>query len=185
MDSSLLNSRRIFAFGGLVGSGKTTNGQLLAERIGALHLDADVVRKELWGVSPTERLPEEAYRRDARITTQEVIAEMFKRARVALQQDRDVVLCMTFAARWHVESLETLAHETNAILIGIWCKTADVDLQRSRVENRVGDVSDAGIQVLESMLKTHPNTPPDGWLLLDTTADRATVASQLYAQLRL
>jgi len=52
---------RLIAVGGLSGSGKSTLAWALAARLGAVVLRSDVIRKGLWGVDPTAKLPAEAY----------------------------------------------------------------------------------------------------------------------------
>ena len=60
---------RLLAIGGLSGTGKSTLARLLAPGLGpapgAVILRSDVARKRLHGVAPGDRLPPEAYRKEA------------------------------------------------------------------------------------------------------------------------
>lgn len=51
----------VLLVGGIMGCGKSTLARALSEVTGWPTFSSDVVRKELWGIAPTERLPRNAY----------------------------------------------------------------------------------------------------------------------------
>src|SRR5690606_36877690 len=57
----------LVGIGGVSGTGKSSVARGLAPHLGripgAVVLRSDAIRKSLWGVAPTERLPEQAYAR--------------------------------------------------------------------------------------------------------------------------
>ena len=171
--------RTIFAFGGLVGSGKTTFGKIAAAWLQIPIISFDVTHKEMYGMDPLERLPDWAYSEEAPITYGDVMFEMFHRGSEGLRSGHDVVLDMPFRLQVQVEMLYDFAHANHALVVGIWCKTFDIELQRERVRNRRDDASDAQVNVLDWMLENGENEPPAGWLLLDTTGTIPEVSHNL------
>src|SRR6185312_5518149 len=103
---------RLIGIGGLSGSGKSAISRAIAPCIGAfpgaVHIPSDVERKRLFGVAPTERLPERAY---AAVISDEVYAICRKRARLALSARRTVILDAVHAKSEERAAIESLATE--------------------------------------------------------------------------
>ena len=158
---------RLLAIGGLQGTGKTFVARALAPLIGAapgaLHLRSDEIRKRRAGVPPEARLPPEAYRPEESAA---VHAEMFALARAALAAGHAVVLDAMFLDPALRAEAERVAgpHPFD----GIWLE-APLDLLRSRVAARVGDASDATVEVLERAARVDPG--PIAWRRLDAAGD--------------
>jgi hypothetical protein len=158
---------RLVAIGGLQGTGKTFVARALAPLIGAapgaLHLRSDEIRKRRAGVPPEARLPPEAYRPEESAA---VHAEMFALARAALAAGHAVVLDAMFLDPALRAEAERVAgpHPFD----GIWLE-APLDLLRSRVAARVGDASDATVEVLERAARVDPG--PMTWRRLDAAGD--------------
>ena len=137
---------------GLSGSGKTTLTQDLLELSGAVRFRADVERKRLFGLAALERsdaaLKAQLYSRDATRATQTRLREL---AQLALLSGYSVILDATFLAAEQRQQAVALAAE-----LGVRCIVIDfrasADTLRARVQQRVGDASEADLAVLEDQL---------------------------------
>ncbi len=163
---------KLIAVGGLSGSGKSTFARALAPRLepspGAVVLRSDEVRKRLWRRAPTERLPPEAYSREA---SAQVYAAMFQAAGECLAAPWPVILDAVFLRPGERAAAEALAAHAGVPFEGVWLH-AEPDTLRSRVAGRQGDASDADLGVLESQLALDPGEI--GW-----TRDAAGALSRL------
>jgi predicted kinase len=117
---------------GLQGTGKTTVAKRIAEKINAILLRTDVLRKEL--VQVPQYTKEEKRR---------VYDEMFARAKSLLQNDVGVVLDANFSEQSYRNQARELAQKTHTEF-----KIVEVDtpekIVKTRLENRFGDESEAG-----------------------------------------
>jgi aminoglycoside phosphotransferase family enzyme/predicted kinase len=168
---------RLVAVGGLQGTGKTWLARALAPELGvapgALHLRTDEIRKRRAGLAPEERLPPESY---APAESAAVHAEMFAAARAALAAGRCVVLDAVFLDPAMRAGAEAAAGD--APFTGLWLE-APMDVLRARVAGRIGDASDATVEVLERASRSDPG--PLAWLRLDSGGDPRPVARGLLA----
>ncbi len=143
---------RLFAVGGLSGSGKTTFARALAPRAagapGAVILRSDEIRKRLWSVGPLERLPAQAYGPGASLP---VYQTMFETARQLLAAGRPAVLDAAFLAPDERAGAEATARAVGVSFTGLWLE-GDAETLRARISTRRGDASDADERVLESQL---------------------------------
>lgn len=139
---------RLLAIGGFSGTGKTTLAHLLApdrgRAPGALILRSDLIRKKLAGVSPTTRLPESAYRREA---SAEVYDRMLSDAAKALSAGHDVILDAVFADPAEREAVEELGDRLEVPVAGLWLQAPTL-LAAERVTTRTNDASDADASVV-------------------------------------
>lgn len=163
---------RLVAIGGLQGTGKTFVARALAPLIGAapgaLHLRSDEIRKRRAGVAPEARLPPEAYRPEESAAVQ---AEMLALARAALAAGHAVVLdAMFLDPALRAEAERAAGPHPFA---GFWLE-APLDLLRARVAARVGDASDATVEVLERAALADPG--PIAWRRLDAAGDAVAQA---------
>jgi aminoglycoside phosphotransferase family enzyme/predicted kinase len=144
---------RLFAVGGLSGSGKTTFARALAPQLpgspGAVVLRSDEIRKRLWSAGPLDRLPREAY---APETHARVYGELFMIAARLLAAGRCVVLDAAFLAHAEREGAEGIARAAGAPFQGVWLQ-GDPSILRARLAARKGDASDADARVLDSQLE--------------------------------
>ncbi len=143
---------RLFAVGGLSGSGKTTFARALAPKVpgapGAVILRSDEIRKRLWSARPLERLPAEAYGPG---TSLPVYEAMFETARRLLAAGRPVVLDAAFLAPDERAQAEATARAATIPFTGLWLD-GDPETLRTRLAKRRGDASDADARVLETQL---------------------------------
>ncbi|MBQ1542803.1 gluconate kinase [Caulobacter sp. CCUG 60055] len=156
------------AFGGLSGSGKSTQARLaapgLGARPGAVILRTDEIRKRLWGVGALDRLPAEAY---APEVGRRVYATLFDEAGACLAAGRAVVLDAVFLRPEERAQAEAVAKAAGAPFRGVWLEAAP-DVLRGRVASRTGDASDADVAVLEAQLDR--DAGEIGWERLDAEA---------------
>lgn len=138
---------------GLSGSGKTTVAAALAERLGFLHVNSDVVRKQLGGL-PTDR-PSPAAAREVLYSAEQsrrTYAAMEERARGELHGGRGVIVDATFQRREHRRPMVLLAEQAAVPLLFVECRCDDDEIRR-RLDRRVRSgrgASDADWRVYES-----------------------------------
>jgi uncharacterized protein len=142
----------LIAIGGLSGSGKSTLAGKLSPHIGAAPgarwLRSDVLRKRLAGVTPECRLPAEAYTEQR---GKEVYRKLLEEARLALKAGMPAIVDAVFAATDEREAITALAAENNVPFTGIWLE-APRELLHKRVNERLGDISDADAAVVDRQL---------------------------------
>ena len=140
----------LIAIGGLSGSGKSSVARAIAPEIGAfpgaVHVRSDMERKRLFGVAPQETLRAEAY---ARHVSAQVYAMCRKRAALALEAGRAVIVDAVHATPEERDAVAALAAIHGAAFTGLWLE-APVQVLRKRVAGRVADVSDATPSVVET-----------------------------------
>lgn len=158
----------LVAIGGLPGSGKSTLARAVAPSLGAapgaLVLRSDEVRKRHFGVPPEARLPEAAYARDV---SERVFATVTEAAREAVEGGHAVIADATFLDPGHRAAIAAAARATDVPFLGVWLHAPSAELE-ARIRARRDDASDATIDVLRSILATHPDVPAD-WLTIDAT----------------
>lgn len=146
---------RLIAFGGVSGSGKSTVARgvaaELARRDGAapVILRSDAIRKSLFGVAETDRLPKEAYRPEV---SEKVYRLMEERADAMLRHGVTVILDATYTHAGSRAALPQVAARAGAPFQGIWLDAPEDELVR-RVTARKGDVSDADAAVVRKQLE--------------------------------
>jgi aminoglycoside phosphotransferase family enzyme/predicted kinase len=165
----------LVAVGGFSGSGKSTLARALAPDLGrapgAVLLRSDAIRKELCGVAETEPLPEAAY---ARAMSDRVYAEMFARARLALQAGQSAIVDGVNSDPAGRADLRKLADEAGAPFTGFWLD-APAETLKARVTARRGDASDADAAVVARQLREDPG--PLDWHRLDAGGGSDAVAA--------
>jgi len=158
---------RLVAIGGLSGTGKTQLAYGLTSNIGpapgAVHLRSDIERKKLYGVPATSRLQQTAY--DSATTTL-VYRDLMALGRTSLEARHSVVLDATFRGEVEQQAAARLAAESRVPFTGLWLH-APLTVRSKRVEDRIGDASDATPQVAE--MQAADDAPPLGWTTLDAT----------------
>jgi aminoglycoside phosphotransferase family enzyme/predicted kinase len=165
---------RLLAIMGLPASGKTSLARALAGRLGLVHLNSDVVRKELAGSQPTERhddpFGQGLYTPAA---THQTYAAMRRRAGQWLGRGRSVVLDATFGAADERSALVRLARRRGIPLLVVECHAEHAELQRRLAARRgePGAASDARVELWPRLLASYvePTELPDR-LAVDSTA---------------
>jgi len=141
---------RLFAVGGLSGTGKSTLAARIAPDLapfpGAVHLRSDVIRKRLMGVAELEPLLESGYTQDV---TARVYRALLDEAAAALQAGQSVVVDAVHQRPHERTDLADLARRLDVAFTGLWLE-APVPILVSRADARSGDASDATGAVVEA-----------------------------------
>ncbi|MFO1101576.1 MAG: AAA family ATPase [Methylocystis sp.] len=167
----------VVAIGGLSGSGKSSVAAALAPMTGcppgARIINSDRIRKRLFGVAPTARLPQEAYASDV---SAKVYGEMFGEAARIAVLGWPVVVDAVFDRPEDRDAIAVAAERARAPFLGVWL---DLDFARraARVDARVKDVSDATRDVLTAQMEKA--TGAIDWRKLDASKDTQTIAAEI------
>lgn len=154
---------------GLPGVGKSTVARLLAKKTGAVILNTDVTRRELF---PNERTysPEE---------TQAVIEETERRVKGFLKQEKSVMLVALFTKKEPRDHYKKLA-ESMGVDFKIILVTADEEVIKKRMDAREqkGDPSEANFAYY---LDRKPHfVPVQGeYIVIDNSGNTETLNAQL------
>ncbi|MGA7809830.1 AAA family ATPase [Bradyrhizobium sp.] len=139
----------LIAVGGLSGTGKSVLARALAPLVaplpGAVVLRSDVLRKQLFAVGETERLPANAY--DAEVGAQ-IYDTMARRASQVLAQGHSVIVDAVFAREAERAAIRDAARRADTGFVGLFL-VADLATRQSRVERRKADASDATPEIAE------------------------------------
>jgi uncharacterized protein len=143
---------RLLAVGGLSGTGKSSVAAALAGELGggagARVLRSDVVRKQLFGRPPEERLPVEAY---TMTVNERVYVTLEHRAAALLAGGHSVVIDAVCAKPEERAALADLARRSGAEFTGIWLQAPEATLL-ARLAQRGKDASDATAEILHQQL---------------------------------
>lgn len=140
-------SAAVVCTGGLSGTGKTALARALAASLrplpGALVLRSDVVRKAMFGVGETERLPPPAYAPGVSAQIYDALAA--KAGRIA-RAGASVIVDAVFARADERAAIESAARAAGAAFCGLFL-AADLDTRLRRIGGRGPDASDADAAV--------------------------------------
>lgn len=158
---------RLIAVGGLSGTGKTILARALAPVVtpqpGAVVLRSDVVRKQMFGVEETHKLPASAYTPEVTARVYDMLAQ---HARRVLAQGHSAIIDGVFAREDERDAVAALARERNVPLSGLFL-VADLATRQARIGGRRGDASDATQEV--AALQEHYNIGQVGWATIDAS----------------
>lgn len=172
---------RLIAVRGLSGTGKSSLARTIsattgvAPMPGAVHLQSDVVRKRLAGVSPELALADTWYSEDI---SQQVHERLEADAETALGAGYTVVMDATFMDPSRRAAAERLAKRVGVPFAGLWLD-APVSVLESRVAGRTGDPSDADLKVLHNQLQAELGRID--WFRIDVSGNRAATADAALA----
>ncbi len=142
----------LIAVGGLSGSGKSSVAYGLAPGLGqvpgARVLRSDVIRKRLFGVGPTRRLPASAYGEEV---TGRVYRRLEDEAAAALASGCCAIADAVYARPSEREAIAAAARAAHVPFVGLWLE-APADVLAARLDARRGDASDATAEVLRQQL---------------------------------
>jgi aminoglycoside phosphotransferase family enzyme/predicted kinase len=173
----------LVAIGGLSGSGKSSVAAALAGGLGqapgARVLRSDVIRKQLFGRAPEEKLPPEAYHPGV---NDRVYAALMQRAERALGAGQSAIIDAVAARPEERQRFAELARRQGAQFTGIWL-AAPPDRLRARIAARRRDASDATAEVLERQLGY--DLGKMDWRQIDAARDIDAVVADARIQLGL
>jgi predicted kinase len=168
---------RLVLVGGLPGTGKSTLAGELANRIGAMVLSTDELRKDLAGIagtSPARALPHEGlYTRDK---VHAVYAELLREAAALLDRGESVVLDASWTSSSERAAARTVARDHVARLSELHC-VAPKPLALDRIRKRLArhdDPSDADEDVALALAAEAEPWPESTTI---NTSDRADAAA--------
>ena len=175
---------------GLAGTGKSNIARKLGRRLDAAVLTSDVVRKEMVGMDPRERVLDE-YRAGLYSSemTDRTYGALLDAARERLMAGRSVILDASFTRRQHRRAAARLARETGAQYACVEVSAAE-DAIRQRLAGRLrrgGDASDArwDIYVRQKRRFQRPSeVPAERLISVDTTSRRARSLEPVLEALR-
>ena len=132
--------KRVVVFLGMTASGKSTLGQAWAARRGASYYNTDRVRKELAGLQPTDKRPDEVGQGIYSTSfTERTYQEMLDRAARDFRAGQGmVVLDGSYSRRTDREQVRAMAKMAAAQCLFIYCTCADEEVKR-RLDQRDRD----------------------------------------------
>ncbi len=164
--------RFVIVVRGLMGTGKSTLAEALANQIGAQWLQTDRIRRELFGTPEAPANEAYAAGRYRPENRQRVYEEMFDRAARALENGLSVVLDGTFLSARVRNEAAALARGHGAELLAIRCQCDD-EVARQRIERRrqtATALSEARPELLDRQrAEEEPDPPGFVSLEIDTT----------------
>ncbi|MEB3281504.1 MAG: AAA family ATPase [Lyngbya sp.] len=137
---------RILIMSGLSGSGKSTVARQLARRINGIQIRSDAVRKHLGGIGLNERGTEELYTEEM---TQKTYERLLELGLILASQGFTVILDAKYD-RLQLREKVIKECESHQLPLNILQCVAPVEVLRSRLESRSGDITDATVDLLES-----------------------------------
>lgn len=135
---------QLFLMSGLSGSGKSTTARRLAQRIGAIHIRADAVRKHLASVPLHEPGGVDLY---TPAFSQQTYERLLNLGITLASQGYSVILDAKYDRQANRQAAIAQAQAHNLPLQILHC-TAAADVLRDRLQNRTADIADATVAVL-------------------------------------
>ncbi len=168
---------------GMIAAGKSTVARHFSELLSIRHLRSDVIRKELFDISPdTEVASDFGEGLYAPEVTSLVYGKMLTHAHNEVKQGRSVILDATYSRRRFRHDVMQLSENTASPVLFIEC-TAPPDEIKKRLKKRgnAQEVSDARLKHYEEMKESFQplsDIPSDRHIVVDTTLppDKGTAA---------
>ncbi|MCA9710558.1 MAG: AAA family ATPase [Myxococcales bacterium] len=164
----------VIAVGGIIASGKSTMAAHLGWEMSAPVVEADRTRKQMLGVKVTRPVHEGSWQGayDPAFT-EEVYAEVFRRARVVVESGRPVLVDASFRGRALRGRARALAQDLGVPFRMIECRV-DPELARARLRERAtqASVSDGRLEIFDDFVaRWEPvqELPPAEHLVVDTS----------------
>ena len=157
----------LVAVGGLSGTGKSVLARGLAPFVapqpGAVVLRSDVLRKQLFNIKETERLPADAYLPEV---GERVYGELLRRAETVLGQGHSVVVDAVFAREAERIAIREAAGRAEVAFAGLFLQ-ADLATRQGRIRDRIADASDATPEV--AGVQERYNIGTIEWTIIDAS----------------
>lgn len=166
---------------GVAGTGKSALARVLAARSGLTCLASDAIRKELAGLRPTQRAPEDVYSTEF---TQRTYAVMTDRAVDEVRRKGGVIIDATFRRQEQRALLEERVRPFASVIF-VECR-APAGLSRERVRERRGrggDASDAEPHLVDLQLDEWEPVSSGVHLVLKTTRSPEELADAVEREL--
>ncbi len=127
---------------GYIASGKTTVAKYIAEKINAVLLRTDVLRREIY--------PNPTYSDEE---VNDIYRRVFQRAKVSLEQGKNVVLDATFSKQKMRNRAKNIAEDAGTEFLLVEVISSGDKLAKKRIEERVNDAANTSY---EEYLKSKP-----------------------------
>ncbi|GID32340.1 AAA family ATPase [Paractinoplanes brasiliensis] len=163
---------RLILVGGGPATGKTTLAGGIADRLGAVVLSSDRIRKETAGLAPGMSAAA-AYQNGiyTREWTDRTYRELLRRAEELLERGETVILDASWTAARHREAARRVAAATHSDLHELRC-TADRATVVQRLAHRTGSMSDADATIAAAMTAAAASWP-EAHLITGASLDQA------------
>jgi predicted kinase len=177
-----LREGQLILMSGLSGTGKSTVARRLAQLIGAIHIRSDAVRKHLAGISLRQRGDASIYTPAMTEKTYDRLCELGIRL---AKLGHTVILDAKYD---RIATRQAVLTQANAadIPVAIVVCTAPMTVLYQRLQQRVGDITDATTQLLASQRATAQGLTDDEQSLatyIDTTTNIETEIQKIAAKL--
>jgi uncharacterized protein len=157
----------LIAVGGLSGTGKSVLARAIAPLVspapGAVIMHTDILRKQLFGVGPEERLPESAYRPEVNHTVYETLLQQVDRI---LSQGHSAMADAVFARESERAAILDVARRLHIRFIGLFL-VADLKTRQERISRRTRDASDATTEI--ARLQEQYDIGEVDWTIIDAS----------------
>ncbi len=153
---------KLLLMSGLSGSGKSSIARQLAQRVNALHLRSDAVRKHLSSTPLFQRgdtngtFGSGIYTREMTAKTYDYLLEL---GLFLAQQGWTVILDAKYDRRSLRQSALAAATSAQLPIHFVQC-TAPIEVLRDRLQKRTGDIADATADMLDTQIKTAEHFTP-------------------------
>jgi aminoglycoside phosphotransferase family enzyme/predicted kinase len=141
----------LVAVGGVIAAGKSTLADAIAAELGAPVVDADRTRKHMLGLRPTQHVAADSWTGAYSLSfTDEVYAEVLRRAGVVLASGRPVVVDASFRSAAHRRAVRELARAHGVPFCFFECKVSREVARARLVERaRAESVSDGRLELFD------------------------------------
>ncbi len=176
----------VVAICGLSGSGKSTIAAALRARTGFVHVNSDVVRKELAGIAATGRrsaaYDEGIYAAEHSAATYRT---MIERARAALAAGQGVIIDATFQRRRDRDELRALAADLLVPVHFVECQCSEEETRRRLDARGVNTPSDADWNVyVEQRRRFEAFAAEEGRITVDASTALPDILGVIESKLR-
>ncbi len=141
-----VTSGSLILMSGLSGSGKSTVARTIAQNKGAIQIRSDAVRKHLGGIPLDESGTADLYSQEM---TQKTYDRLLNLGIMLAKEGYTVILDAKYDRVKLRQPVSSQAEANNIPLKMIYC-TAPVSVLRDRLNQRQGDISDAGVDLIAS-----------------------------------
>jgi aminoglycoside phosphotransferase family enzyme/predicted kinase len=148
---------RLIAIGGIIASGKSTLAEALGRQLSVPVVGSDRTRKALLGLAPTSPVHDlawhDAYSEEH---TDQVYAEVMRRAEVVLESGRSVIVDASFRSRAMRDRARRTARAFGAAFAFVECRVP-IEVSRHRLLERAlaPSVSDGRSEILEEFVERY------------------------------
>ncbi len=178
----------LFITVGLAGTGKSVVAAALAEKIGAMVISSDIIRKEISGIPISEHRFDDFQKGIyKKAVTKKTYEALFNKARKLLRVGKNVILDASFLYKSDRQRAVEVARACDTPVVILECRAPEATIkERLEMRLREGTVSDARWEIFQSQkryFEAVEEYPGVLHLVVNTTAPVAEVVSQILARI--